>query len=82
MVREVILYTRRGCGLCDEAATELRTLQSELGFSLREVDIDGDADLRSRFNDVIPVIAFGGRVLAEAPIATGSVRDVLAAALD
>lgn len=78
---EVILYTRRDCGLCDEAAEELTALQHELGFALRTVDIDSDDELRERFNEVIPVVAVDERIVAQAPIAPGSLREAVAAAM-
>jgi glutaredoxin len=75
--REVILYTRRQCGLCDETAAELRRLRDELRFELRELDIDEDADLRERYNDVVPVVAVGERVIAHAPIDAAALRKSL-----
>jgi glutaredoxin len=75
--REVILYTRRQCGLCDETAAELRRLRDELRFELRELDIDEDADLRERYNDVVPVVAVGERVIAHAPVDTAALRKSL-----
>jgi hypothetical protein len=74
---EVTLYRRRECGLCDDALFELRQLSSELRFTLVERDIDGDADLRARYNDIIPVVAIGETVIAHAPIDLGELRDAL-----
>ena len=34
------VYSRPDCHLCDEAIATLRRLQGELGFALREFDID------------------------------------------
>jgi glutaredoxin len=78
---EVTLYTRKDCGLCHEAADELRRMQASLKFELREVDIDADPALREQYTDVIPVIAVDGRVIAQAPIDADLLRDELAAAL-
>jgi glutaredoxin len=79
--REVTLYTRTDCGLCHEAAAELRRLQPSLRFELHEVDIDDDPVLRERYTDVIPVIAIDGRVIAQAPIDRNALRAALARAL-
>jgi hypothetical protein len=79
--REVILYTRKDCGLCHEAAAELRALQGAMPFELREVDIDADPALREQYTDVIPVIACDGRVIAQAPFDPGALRAALARAL-
>jgi Glutaredoxin-like domain (DUF836) len=74
---EVTLYRRRECGLCDDALFELRQLSSELRFTLVERDIDGDAELRTRYNDIIPVVAIGESLIAQAPIDLGELRDAL-----
>jgi len=81
MSREVILYTRRQCGLCDETATALRALSSDLRFTIVEFDIDHDPMLRERYNDVVPVVAVGERVIAQAPIDEGALRTLLTEAL-
>jgi hypothetical protein len=64
----VTLYTRQLCGLCDEALAQLRALAPTLHFEIAEVDIDADAGLRAKYNDVIPVIAVGDTTIAQAPI--------------
>lgn len=55
MPHRVVLYTRVGCHLCDEAR---ELLQGELGddHSFTEVDVDTDADLRASFGDQVPVV--------------------------
>jgi glutaredoxin len=58
---EVTLITRVGCHLCEVASDQLRGLQRELGFSYREVDVDGSPELRARFTDKVPVIVLDGR---------------------
>jgi len=58
---EVVLYTRAGCHLCDEAKQQLRELRRKAAFALREVDIDQDPELRQRYNDEVPVIFIHGR---------------------
>jgi len=54
---EVVLYTRAGCHLCDEAKHVLR--DARVAFS--QVDIDGDPTLRERFNEEVPVVFIDGR---------------------
>jgi len=63
--REVTLYTRRGCHLCDEAKAAMAPLLREFGATLREVDIDRDAGLRERYTNDVPVIFLGSRKIAE-----------------
>ena len=53
----VVLYTRQGCHLCDEAfATLVRH-----GLAPRLVDIDADPELRARYNECVPVVEIDGR---------------------
>ena len=53
----VTLYTRAGCCLCDEAKRVLADARRRADFEYQEFDIDGDPELRSRYNDEVPVIA-------------------------
>jgi glutaredoxin len=53
-----VLYTRAGCHLCNDA--ELLLLQH--GIAPEIVDIDNDAELKSRFGMSVPVVEIEGRV--------------------
>ena len=55
---DVILYTRAGCHLCDDA----RDVLEQHGLNVRSVDIDADAALRERFNECVPVVEIDGKV--------------------
>jgi glutaredoxin len=55
---EVVLYTRQGCHLCDEAKAVL----AAEGLRIREVDVDGDPELRSLHGDWVPVLEMDGKV--------------------
>ncbi len=57
----VTFYTRKGCHLCDVARDQLERLRGEADFALEFVDIDGDEELRRKFNDEVPVIFINGR---------------------
>src|ERR1700730_1984416 len=63
MAMEVTLYTRRDCPLCDKAKSSIRAAIAlhRLDITFRELDIDTDANLRSRFNDDVPVVYIDGR---------------------
>ena len=52
----VVLYTRPGCHLCDEARTMLERIRAAVPFELSERDIDGDDALLHRYLERIPVI--------------------------
>lgn len=60
---DVVLVTRRGCHLCEQAEPLARSVCEELGASLALVDVDADAELRSRFTHHVPVTLVRGRML-------------------
>ncbi len=57
---EVVLYTRPGCHLCDDARVVLERVRTELGFTLVERDIELDEALHRAYLERIPVIAIDG----------------------
>lgn len=63
--REVTLYSRPGCHLCEEAKAAIAPLLREFGASLREVNIDADPELRERYGWDVPVIFLGSRKVAK-----------------
>src|SRR5882762_2089486 len=48
-LRDVTLYTRPGCHLCEEAKAAIAPILREFGASFREVNIDEDSVLRERY---------------------------------
>jgi glutaredoxin len=60
MKPRVTLYTRAGCHLCEEAKRVIEAARGRADFDYEEVDIDGDEELRRRYNDEVPVIAING----------------------
>lgn len=63
--RDVTLYTRPGCHLCEEAKAQMAPLLREFGARLREVNIDADPVLRDRYTNDVPVIFLGARKVAK-----------------
>ncbi len=57
--RDVTLYTRPGCHLCEEAKAAIAPLLREFGTVLHEVNIDEDAVLKERYGWDVPVIFIG-----------------------
>ena len=57
--RDVTLYSRPGCHLCEEAKAAIAPLLREFGAALREVNIDEDPVLQQRYGWEIPVIFIG-----------------------
>ena len=77
----VTLYTRQGCGLCEEAKAELAELEPELPHRLVEVDIESDPGLLKKYLASIPIIEIGPYTLS-APITKEQIRMTLGAASD
>ncbi|MDQ2944092.1 MAG: glutaredoxin family protein [Candidatus Dormibacteraeota bacterium] len=61
---KVVLVTRVGCHLCDQALGLLR----ELGVEPELADVDADDDLHSVYDWRVPVVLVDGRVVAEGRI--------------
>jgi len=59
--REVVVYSRKGCHLCEIVKETLNKLQRRGGFQWREVDVDSDDELRRQFSDEVPVVFIDGR---------------------
>ena len=63
--REVTLYTRPGCHLCEEARAAIAPLLREFAAVLREMNIENDPVLEERYGWDIPVIFIGSRKAAK-----------------
>ncbi len=63
-LRDITLYTREGCHLCDQAKAAILPLLSVFGATLREVDIDDDPSLYDRYTNDVPVVFLGARMVA------------------
>lgn len=61
LMHEVVVYSRKGCHLCDVVKDTLAQVQGDAEFEWREVDIDGDPELLERYNDEVPVVFVNGR---------------------
>jgi glutaredoxin len=59
--RTVVVYSRKGCHLCEVVKESLDKLSRRGGFAWREIDVDSDAELRRQFNDEVPVVFIDGR---------------------
>ena len=52
-----VLYTRKGCHLCDDAKQVLLAA----GLTIDEVDIDLDPELQRQYNEEVPVVFLDGK---------------------
>ena len=66
-MRQVVLYGRDGCCLCDQALATLERLRMRHPgtFVLQERDIEADDELLRRYLERIPVVAVDGRELSD-----------------
>ncbi|MGZ5309443.1 MAG: glutaredoxin family protein, partial [Solirubrobacterales bacterium] len=71
----VVLYSRPGCHLCDEAREGLAGMRAGgAHFELREVDIDADDGLLRTHLERIPVVEVDGTEVCELGLDAGAVR--------
>ena len=84
---DLILYSRAGCHLCDEARSHLQGLLEDRAARglpiahLRERDIEADPETHDELFEKIPVVELKGRRL-ELAISPAKLRRFLADGLD
>jgi predicted thioredoxin/glutaredoxin len=69
----LVLVTREGCHLCDEALSLLR----DLGLHPELADVDADDDLHRLYDFRVPVVLVDGAVIAEGRIRRDSLEEAL-----
>ncbi len=75
----VVVYSRPGCHLCEEALAQIVALHEEgYRFELHEVDIESHDLLLRRYLERIPVVEVDGAEVSELVLD----RDALKAKLD
>jgi len=57
-----ILYTRRGCHLCETATVVLQEAWRRHGFTMETIDIETDPRLVALYGEQVPVVAVNGKV--------------------
>lgn len=74
-MRQVVVYSRPGCHLCEEALAAIVAMRFEgYGFELREVDIESDELLLRRMLERIPVVEVDGELVSELVLDEVSLR--------
>ena len=56
----VVIYTRPGCHLCEEAKQAMQAASCAGEYTLNEINIETDSELLERYSDDIPVITING----------------------
>jgi len=73
-----VVYSRPGCGLCDELLQALCLLPAAREVPVDVVDVDADPALRSRYGHKIPVLLLGGELVCHGHLDPGEVHKALA----
>jgi glutaredoxin len=74
-VSQVVVYSRPGCHLCEEAVDTLAALHAEgYRFDLHEVDIESEEALLRLMLEKIPVIEVDGEIVSELVLDETAVR--------
>jgi len=56
----VIVYSRPGCHLCDDAKDAIRSAGCDDAFTLEEVNIESSRELLMKYQFDIPVVTING----------------------
>ncbi len=73
-----VLYSRPGCGLCEEMRAALDRLPAARGYPLDVLDVDADSAARARYGHKIPVLLFAGELVCHGHLDTEEVLKALA----
>jgi c-di-GMP-related signal transduction protein len=77
-VADVVVYSRPGCHLCEEAIEKIAALHAEgYRFALHEIDIECDELLLRRYLERIPVVEVDGREVSELILDEPALRAML-----
>ena len=77
MSRRVIVYSKPGCHLCEDAMRLLRDARAEFDLAIEEIDITTDRALFKNYFEKIPVLVIDDQVTLAAPIRMEDVRAAL-----
>jgi thioredoxin reductase (NADPH) len=78
-MREITVFGRPGCHLCEQAVEEIEPLCRAAGVALRVADVDADPALRERYGPRIPVVCGDGREICAWPLDRPRIREWLRA---
>jgi Glutaredoxin-like domain (DUF836) len=78
MSARFLLYSRDGCGLCEEMLTALASLPDAQGFPVDVIDVDAEPATQRRFGHKIPVLLFGQELVCHGHLDPDEVHKALA----
>ena len=76
-MREILLYTRKDCCLCEEMKEIVRKVAGEFPLDVKEIDIDSAADLQEKYGNEVPVIFINGRKAFKYRVTVSELRKIL-----
>lgn len=76
----VIIYSKPGCHLCEEAKAEIQAAGSEEEYALEEINIETDPDLLRRYRFEIPVITIDGVEVFKSRVSPEEFREAIRSA--
>jgi hypothetical protein len=73
-----LLYSRPGCGLCEEMLAELQALPAARAIPVEVIDVDSDSSARARYGHKIPVLLYAGELVCHGHLDAEEVHKALA----
>jgi Glutaredoxin-like domain (DUF836) len=73
-----LLYSRPGCGLCEEMLGELAALPAAAHTGVDVLDVDADPAARVRYGHKIPVLLYAGELVCHGRLDPEEVHKALA----
>ena len=61
-MRKVLVYSRSGCHLCEQAIAKLLQLKKNIDFELIVMDIDLNQELINLYSEQVPVITIDDQI--------------------
>lgn len=61
MTRNLTLYSRKDCCLCEVMKHAIRQASEKIPVNLEEIDVDGSAELQAKYGDEVPVLFIDGK---------------------
>lgn len=74
---KLTLYSRTYCHLCEDMLAALEPLRSEFSFDIELVDVDADAALVAKYDELVPVLVAEGNELCHYFLDASKVREYL-----
>jgi hypothetical protein len=73
-----LLYSRAGCGLCEDMLAQLATLPEALDVPVDVADVDDDPAARVRYGHKVPVLLYAGELVCHGHLDAEEVHKALA----